>query len=276
MRVNSEASPVNCIRVGDIEVTYQLDGPVDAPIVMLVHGLMTSHRIWDGVVRSLSQKWRILRYDLRGHGGTTGTSREYSMDLLAGDAIELMNALQISRAHFIGLSLGGMLAQYLGAHHSARFSSLTLANTTCEQLQKDAWQQRIEIAAVRGVGPLVSGTLPRWFTPRVFVERRDLVAEAEVVARGTSVDGFIGCASVVRDLSQRDLLAGIDVPTLVIAGELDQATTVEEANVLVESIQGARLQTIEAAHQSAMECPDAFVRAWTQFQHDINLEQGLA
>jgi 3-oxoadipate enol-lactonase len=187
-----------------------------------------------------------------------------------------MNALQISRAHFIGLSLGGMLGQYLGAHHSARFSSLTLANTTCEQVQPDAWKQRIEIAALRGVGPLVAGTLPRWFTPRVFVERQELVVVAEALARGTSVAGFIGCASVVRDLSQRDLLAAIDVPTLVIAGELDQATTVEEANVLVENIHGARLQTLDAAHQSAMECPDAFARAWTQFQREISLERGLA
>ena len=267
---------MRCIRVGDIEVTYQLDGPADAPIVMLAHGLMTSHRIWDGVVRSLPQHWRFLRYDLRGHGGTTGPSREYSMEQLAGDAIGLMNALQISRSHFIGLSLGGMLGQYLGAHHSARFSSLTLANTTCEQVQPDAWQQRIEIAAVRGLGPLVSGTLPRWFTPRVFMEQEELVTEAEALARGTSVAGFIGCASVVRDLSQRDLLARIEVPTLVIAGERDQATTVEEARVLVENVRGARLETLDTAHQSAMECPDAFARAWTQFQHEIRVERGLA
>lgn len=271
-----QSGGLQSLRVGDIDVTYRLEGRAGAPVVMLVHGLLTSHRIWDGVVQTLQNDWRVLRFDLRGHGGTTPTIGPYSMPQLAQDAVGLLDALEIARVHFIGLSLGGMLGQYLGAHHADRFTSLTLANTTCEQPAAATWQERIETAASRGVEPLVVGSLPRWFTQRLFRERREVVDQAEAYARRTSIAGFIGCASVVRDLSQRELLRGIRIPTLVIAGEQDSATTVAEARVLAESIPGARIRLLDAAHQSAVECPEAFAEAWLNFQRELRSNRELA
>lgn len=257
------------IRVGDIDVAYRLEGAAGAPVVMLAHGLLTSHRTWEDVARRLQDDWRVLRFDLRGHGGTTAAPAPYSMAQLAQDAVGLLDALEIPRVHFVGLSLGGMLGQYLGAHHGSRFISLTLANTTSEQGAPDVWRQRIETASRLGVEPVVAGSLRRWFTQRVFRERMEVALQTQRYALETSLDGFLGCAGVVRDLSQRDLLTRIRIPTLVIAGRQDEATTEAEARVLAENIPGACIRLLDAAHQSAIECPEEFTRTWLDFQGEL-------
>ena len=243
-----------------------MHGPEGAPVVLLAHGLMTSHRMWDGVARVLGAEWRLLGYDLRGHGETSATPGPYSIAQLAADAIGLLDALEIREAHFIGLSLGGMIGQSLGAHHPDRCTTLTLANTTCEQAAAADWQQRIDKASTEGVQALVEGTLQRWFTPAAFAGHPALVAETAATARATSLAGFLGCAAAVRDLSQRELLGRIERPTLVVGGDQDQATTPAEARVLAERIRGAQLCMLPAAHQSAIECPAAFAAAWAGFQ----------
>jgi 3-oxoadipate enol-lactonase len=254
------------VRVGDVEVAYRFDGPDGAPVVMLAHGLLTSHRIWDGLVRILEARWRVLRYDLRGHGSSSATPGVYSMEQLAGDAVGLLDALDIARAHFIGISLGGMIGQQLGARHPSRFVSLTLANTAAVQPAAVVWQQRIQAATAHGVAPIVQASLQRWFTPEAFATQPELISATGQLSGQTSLAGFVGCASAVRDLSQRDILPRILLPTLVVAGAHDQATTPAEARVLVEGIAGAVLATLPAAHQSAVECPLAFANAWLEFQ----------
>jgi len=261
------------IRAGELDVAYRLDGPPDAPLVLLAHGLLTSHAIWGAFAAALRGRWRLLRYDLRGHGATTATPAPYAIATLAHDAVRLLDALGIERAHFIGTSLGGMLGQHLGAHHGDRVATLTLANTTAVQGMPSAWQQRIDTARQHGIAPLVEPTLARWFTAPFLASGNAQVAHLRAVAAATTVDGFVGCASAVRGLTQAELLPRIARPTLVIVGDADAATPPAEGAAIQAAIAGARLVHLRAAHQAVAEVPEAFAAAWEAFvSHVTNAE----
>ena len=253
------------IRLHDMQVAYRREGPANAPVAMLAHGILTSHRMWDGVAAQLAGRWQVLRYDLRGHGHSTATDPPYTLAGLAGDAVELLDALGIAKVHFIGSSLGGMIGQQLGARHGARFHSLTLANTSSMQGTPQAWDQRIALAQQKGLGPLAEPTLERWFTEDFFRRSPQRVAVVRDLLLATGLPGFVGCASAVRNLAQRELLPRIGIPTLVIAGDHDTATPLAEARELQQGIPGAELAILPAAHQSAVECPEQFAAAWTGF-----------
>lgn len=260
-----DMSGLQTLRVRDIDVHLRMEGPAEAPVVMLAHGILTSHVMWDGVAELLTPHWRVLRYDLRGHGQTSATRPPYAMSDLAQDAIGLLDELRISKVHFVGSSLGGMLGQRLGADHSHRLHSLTLANTTAVQGTPEAWVQRMATARDKGVQALVEPTLQRWFTEGFLTSRSPEISKMRAIAGATPIEGFLGCAAAVRDLSQVNLLRNIRVPALVIAGEHDAATPPTEARQISSGIEGARLVLLPAAHQSAVECPEAFAAAWSAF-----------
>ncbi|MBN8490756.1 MAG: alpha/beta fold hydrolase [Burkholderiales bacterium] len=254
------------IRAGDIDLACRVEGPDDAPVVLLVHGVLTSHRIWDGVAARLAGAWRLVRYDLRGHGNSGATSSPYTMVQLALDALSVLDALGIGRAHVVGTSLGGMIGQVLGAAHGDRLVSLTLANTTVLQPAPKAWEERAAVAREKGVAALVDATLQRWFTPTCLREQPALIEAVRREALRTSVDGFVGCAAALRDLDHRSLLPRIRMPTLVLAGEHDTSTPPADARELERAIPDARIATLPASHQAAAEVPEAFAAAWTRFQ----------
>lgn len=260
---------LHTVRIRDLDVRFRMDGPETAQVVMLAHGILTSHVMWDGVAELLAQRWRVLRYDLRGHGSTTVGQLPYAMSELALDAIALLDKLKIERVHFVGSSLGGMLGQWVGAHHSERIHSLTLANTTAVQSAPLAWEQRVNVAREAGLHPLVEPSLQRWFTPGFLRSNCPEVSKMRSIASATPVDGFIGCATVVKDLTQLHLLPRINAPTLVVAGEQDTATTPTEAQQIVANVCGAKLILLPAAHQTAVECSKAFTAAWTSFIDEI-------
>lgn len=255
------------VRIGDIDVCFALEGAAQGPVVMLAHGILTSHRMWDGLAALLAPRWRVLRYDLRGHGGTSAGEPPYTMEQLGRDAVGLLDALGLDRVHFIGSSLGGMIGQQLGARFGDRFRTLALANTTAVQGAPSAWEQRIATAREQGVAQLVEPTLGRWFTPGFAVSDIATVDSMRQLALATSVPGFVGCATAVRDLDHAHLLGGIRVPALVIVGAHDGATPPAEGRRLQEGITGAELAMLPAAHQAAVECPDAFAAAWQSFVH---------
>lgn len=253
------------IRAGDLEVAYRLEGPQEAPVVMLVHGIMTSRRMWDDAAALLRERWRVLRYDLRGHGGTQVTEPPYLMHRLADDAIALLDALGLEKVHFICSSLGGMIGQQIGARYGERVLTLALANTSSVQRTPAAWAQRIDVAGREGMSGLVESTLQRWFTEPYLAVNGQPVRRLREIAMTMDPRGFVGCACAVQQLAQADLLARIEVPTLIVAGSEDRATPIAESQALVEGIAGARMVTLPAAHQSAVECAELFVRAWEGF-----------
>ena len=265
MTSGQSALPLQRARVSGMEIAYRLDGPADAPVVLLVHGLLTDHRAWDAVAARLSIAYRVLRYDLRGHGSSSAVPGPYTMRALGEDTVGLMDALGMERVHLVGSSLGGMLSQQVAAHHGHRLLSLTLANTAAAQPAAPAWQARIDLVKREGVAAIADGTLQRWFTAAFAARAANEVALMRAILCETSTSGYVGCAEAVRDLAQLALLAQIRVPTLVVAGSHDEATPPALSMQLRDGIAAARLVVLEAAHQAAFEQPGAFCQAWLEF-----------
>lgn len=213
--------------------------------------------MWDSQAAALSENFRIIRYDTRGHGQTEATLGGYSLDLLVDDVLALLDTLGISVVHFIGLSLGGMIGQLLGAKAPNRLRSLTLC-ATFAQTSPELWQQRIETVGRQGLEPIVEPTLERWFTPYFRDRHADVVKAARDMIRRTSVEGYIGCAAAIRDMNLAGVAEAISVPTLLIAGAEDPSATPEMMLDLHKRISGSKFALLPgAAHVPTMEQPQA-------------------
>lgn len=251
------------IHVNGTDLAYRFDGPLDAspgaPVVMLSNSLMSNHTMWDPQIAALAERYRVLRYDTRGHGASGVPSGPYTMSMLGEDAAGLMAALDLDRVHFVGLSMGGMIGQYLGAHHGDKLLSLTLCDTACVMPPASLWGERIAQAREKGLAAAVEATLERWFTAPFRASGSAEIAKVAAMIESTDVEGFAACCAAIRDMDHQPLLASISVPTLVVVGRLDPGTPVAAAEVLHENITGSALQVIEdAAHLCNIERPEAF------------------
>lgn len=247
------------ITLGDLEVAYKLEGPAGKPLVIMSNSLMSNMSMWDCTVPALTDRYQVLRYDTRGHGESSVLPGPYNMPQLADDLIALMNALKIDRAHIIGLSMGGMIAQQIGARYPERVHSLLLCDTASEMPPRSLWEERFAIARKDGIAGLVESTIKRWFTAP-FIERAPTeIEKVRKMILGTNVDGYINCGSAVRDMAQTTMLLKIKAPTLVMTGRQDPACTVDQSTVLHRMIDTSKMVVLEdAAHLSNIEQPAAF------------------
>jgi 3-oxoadipate enol-lactonase len=255
-------------RVNGIDIAYRLDGPADAPVVMLSHSLATTMAMWRGQVPALAARYRVLSYDMRGHGESAAPKGPYSLDMLADDAAALLDHLKIERAVFVGLSVGGMIGQALALRHPRRLGALVLCNTTsaAPPPMREVWDQRIAQVESGGMVTQVEPTLARWFTEPFRRANPKVMEWVAGMIRGTPVDGFVGCGRAIQQLAFTDRLGGIKAPTLVVAGDSDPGTTVAMAETIRERIPGAELGVIEgASHLSAIEKQDAFNQSLSKF-----------
>ena len=242
------------INANSIDMDYRLDGPEDGPMVMLSNSLMSNYTMWDSQVTALTHKYRVLRYDQRGHGGTETTPGPYSIELLAEDTRALIEELDIEAVHFVGLSMGGFTGQVLATHYPDKVLSLCLCDTACEMQPGSLWNERIDAAREKGIEALLAGTLERWFTPPFHKTGGEQLTKISEMIMGTGVDGYIGCAEAIRDMSICDNLGKIGAPTLVLVGEADPACPVASAQVLHDGISGSKLVVIpQAAHLPNIE-----------------------
>lgn len=257
--------------VNGVNIAYRFDGPRDAPVLLVANSLMANGSMWDGNITALADRYRVLRYDKRGHGGSGLSTGPYTIAQLADDAIGLLDALGIQKAHFMGLSIGGMIGQQLGARYPERVLSLSLCNTASEMPPRSLWEERFEIARTQGIAGLVDGTIQRWFTAP-FIERAPQeIEKVRQMILGTNVDGYMACGSAVRDMAQSTMLLKIKTPTLVLAGRNDPACTVDQGTVLNRLIDGSRMVIIEeAAHLSNIEQPEAFNKTVRQFIDSVD------
>ena len=246
------------IAAGGITVHYDLVGPQGAPVILFANSIGTGFHIWDEQVPELSKTFRVLRYDMRGHGLTDATPGAYSMDMLADDAAALLDALGIERAHVCGLSIGGMMAQKLAAKAPQRVLSLILCDTASLIGPPSVWDDRIKAIEERGMGAIASGVMARWFTERFRTEQADRVrGYVNMVARPT-VEGYVGCSKAIRDADLAEDDARISCPTLVLVGDQDVATPPAQAEQLAGAIRGARFAVVpDAAHIPCVEQPAA-------------------
>jgi 3-oxoadipate enol-lactonase len=239
--------------INDLRMHYELDGPAEAPVLIFSNSLGTNLSLWDPQVPAFTKSFRVLRYDSRGHGQTTATPGEYSIEQLAADVVALLDALKIDQAHFCGLSIGGMTGMWLGANAPARILKLILGNP-------EMWNPRIEAVRKNGTKTISAGVLERWFTADFRSAHPDVIAKTKEMIDSTSTDGYTGSCAAVRDFDFWDKVGAIRVPTLVIAGTHDQSVPLADPQRLAAKINGARFADLNAAHISNIEAPGTFTQ----------------
>ena len=259
MTNSAQTTSKTSIKVNGIDIAYRFDGPENGHVVLLSNSLMSNYAMWDCTIPALTDRYRTLRYDTRGHGGSGTTNGPYSMAQLADDAIGLLDALHIDKVHFIGLSMGGMIGQQLGARFPERVYSLSLCDTASEMPPRNLWEERFATAKHEGIAGLMPGTLKRWFLDDFINSSPAEIEKVRQMILGTGVEGYIACGSAVRDMTHSAMLLKIKAPTLVLTGRQDPACTVDQATVLHRLIDHSEMIIIEnAAHLSNIEQPVAF------------------
>jgi 3-oxoadipate enol-lactonase len=217
--------------------------------------------MWDAQVPALCERFRLVRFDTRGHGASPVPPGPYSMDDLGGDVLVLMDRLGIERFSFCGLSIGGMIGMWLASEASERVERLILCCTSARFDPPDAWESRAKAVRAGGVGAVADAVLERWFTPAFREERPEVVEWASAMLRDTPPEGYAGCCEAIKDADLRPGLGRISAPTLVIAGADDPASPVEKAEDMRDGIPESRLAVIErAAHIANVERPDEVTR----------------
>ena len=258
MRINANDLHVNCL----------VSGPEGAPVVVLSHSLGSSGVMWEHQVPALVERYRVVRYDTRGHGGTDAPAGPYTLDMLGDDAVAMLDALDIDRVHWVGLSMGGMIGQNVALRHPARLASAVLCDTTCRvpDEAKPMWDERIATAERSGMSALCDATMERWFTaPYRAREPKDMQVIREQFL-STPTSGFVGCCQAIRELDYADRLSSVDLPVHLVVGADDPSTPPAAARAIQERISGASLEIIDgAAHLSNVEQPETFNRSLLDF-----------
>ena len=239
-------------------IAYRFDGPGEAPVLLLSNSLGTNMGMWAPQMEAFTRHFRVLRYDSRGHGQSSVPPGAYSLDRLGRDAIELLDSLGIGQVRYCGLSKGGMVGQWLGYRAPERVSNLVLCNTSAYMGPPSGWDDRIRTVTGGGMTAVAETVLARWFTPEFLAGAPDSVANVREMLHATDPAGYAGCCAVIRDMDLRPTAPLVKVPTTVIAGLRDPATPPDHGRLIAETIPGAVLKTIEAAHLSNIEQPARF------------------
>lgn len=254
------------IATQDGSLYYRLDGAEDRPVIVLSHSLGLDHAMWDAQVTDLAPHFRVLRYDSRGHGASMVPSGDYTIEQLGRDVLGIVDALGIRHFAFCGLSLGGMVGQWLGVHAPERLTHLVLANTTARVSDPPAMESRRKAVLDGGMSAVIDIVMSRFFTAISLDRNLPAVASARRTVLATSPIGYAGCCAAIRDMDQRDMLSRIAVPTLVIAGDHDVSMPwASHSELLSSSIQAATVVRLRAAHLSNLEQPRSFSAALFRF-----------
>jgi 3-oxoadipate enol-lactonase len=243
----------------------ELAGSESAPPLMLSNSLGTNLGMWDDQMPELAKRFHVIRYDSRGHGGSTAEG-PYSMAGLAADALAILDRLGLERVHWLGLSKGGMVGQWLLAHAPQRLRKTILANTSAYMPPANNWNGRIRTVHAKGMEAITSAVIERWFTPTFREREPDKVARIAAMLHTTPAAGYAGCCAAIRDMDQRAALRAVTAKdVLVITGARDPATPPAEGELIRGSIAGAKSVSLDAAHLSNIEQPQAFTRAVLEF-----------
>jgi len=254
--------------VNGIEIDYQLDGPADAPVVMLSHSLAATREMWKPQLAALTKDYRVLNYDMRGHGRTSAPAGPYSFAMLAGDAVGLLDHLKIARVAFVGLSIGGMIGQQLAIHHANRLRCAVLCSTTSAipVTVRPVWDERIAAVEGAGMATQVASTLERWFTAPYRATHPEVIEWIGGMIRNTPVAGFVGCGRAIQGLDITAELPKIKLPVLVLPGEKDPGTPPAMSEVIHRAIPGSEYAVVpDAAHLANIEQAGEFNRIVTGF-----------
>jgi 3-oxoadipate enol-lactonase len=263
------------MNTGDaVALHHTLEGPEDAPVLVASNSLGTTLRMWDDQAHALLERFRLLRYDHRGHGSSPVPTGPYKIDDLGRDILTLLDRLGVEHFSFCGLSVGGAVGMWLASEVPERVERLVLCCTAARFAPPEQWDERAETVRSDGVGAISDAVIERWFTPPFRESRPEAVEWAGGMLRNTPAEGYAGCCEAIRDADLRSRLGAIRAPTLVVAGAEDPAAPVEEAELIRDSTPDARLVVVEqAAHLANVEQPEAFTQAVLEHLEPVAMER---
>lgn len=254
------------VKANGIDIHYEIEG--SGPWLTMSHSLACNLHMWDPQMPALTKKFKVLRFDTRGHGQSSAPAGEYTLEQLADDVKGLLDALKIKQTHWAGLSMGGMIGQAFALRYPGVFQSMVLADTTSRR-PPDAhkmWGERIQNAQTKGMDSLVAGTLERWFTEPYRKARKDVMERIGNDIRRTPVAGFVGCCHAIARVDTLDRLKEIRCPALVMVGEHDHGTPPDAARAIQQNLPGSELIILaSAAHLSNIEQAEEFNKAIVGF-----------
>jgi len=253
------------VTVHGIRLHYRVDGRADGPWLTFCNSLGTDLTMWDRQIAALGEHFRILRYDRRGHGQSATPPAPYSIDDLGCDVLGLLDALGIECTHYCGLSIGGLVGQWLAVNAPERLDRLVLCSTAGKIGTEDGWLTRIAQVREHGMDSIAESTVSRWFTPAFTATEPAAVEQTLERLRQTQVEGYAGCCHALIDADFRDTLAGVATPVLAVAGSEDPVTTPADLQAIARRVADGRYAEIEGRHICNLESADAFNQALTGF-----------
>jgi 3-oxoadipate enol-lactonase len=246
-------------------LNVSIEGKSDAFPLMFSNSLGTNLHMWDEQAKALAKHFRVIRYDQRGHGKSSAPTGPYSIERLARDVLAILNALELPRVHFCGLSMGGMTGMWLARFSPDRFDKLVIANSAPKSQTPDSWNTRIRTVMTKGVDAIADTVLGIWFTKEFRASDPKAVAAMRAMMVATNPDGYVRCCAAIRDMDQRWPIVDIRLPTLIIGGKGDNATPLKESEFMASRIAGAQLVTLDAGHISNVEQSAPFTAALEKF-----------
>jgi 3-oxoadipate enol-lactonase / 4-carboxymuconolactone decarboxylase len=250
-----------------MQTNYKIQGTPNSPVLIFSNSLGSEMMMWDELVPFLLPFFRVLQYDTRGHGGSVQNDGDspYTIAMLGQDVIDLLNQLNIQEAYFCGLSMGGLIGQWLGINHPNRIKKLIISNTGAKIGNDERWNERISTLKANGMQAIVNDTMQRWFTESFRENNPIRVSETHAMFLRSNVSGYCNCCAAIRDADFREDLQTISVETLVITGDEDPVTNVEQAEFLANNIPNAHLKVLKARHLAATELPQEFAKILIDF-----------
>jgi 3-oxoadipate enol-lactonase len=239
-------------------IHYRLEGEAGRPVLMFSNSLGADLTMWDGNMPAALAHFQVLRYDSRGHGGSSAPAGAYTIDRLGHDALALLDALKIDKVAFCGLSKGGLVAQWLAIHAPERLTRAAICNTGAMIPSAETWNARIAAVTEKGLPAIADAVLERWFTAGFRASHPETVAACKAVMSKVPSQGYAGCCAAVRDADLRADIGRIAVPAIVVVGTEDPATPPALGEAIHAAIKGSRLMRLEAAHLSNIEARAAF------------------
>lgn len=256
--------------IGDIRLHYEVEGPDDGPVLVFANALGTDLSIWDGVLAHLPSELRVIRYDMRGHGQSSCPEAPYYMGDLVQDAARLMEYLGAKDAVFVGLSLGGMVAQGLAAERLDLLRAMVLSNTAAKIGTHQMWHDRVHQVRDHGVEAIADPTMERWFAKGTRRARPELVADIRAMFMKSPIEGYIGCMEAIGETDLVESTARLRIPTLGIAASEDGSTPPDLVRETTDSIPGSQFHLIRrAGHMVCIEQPEEYAVALTGFLKSV-------
>lgn len=249
----------------DAQINYQTFGDANKPALIFSNSLGTKYSMWQPQIEHFQQDHYVICYDTRGHGASSAPQGPYSLEQLGQDVVNLLDHLDIAKAAFCGISMGGLTGQWLAIHKPERFSQVIVCNTAAKIGQEQVWQDRAVLVREQGLAPIAATAASRWFTDPFIQSNPAVVAELSNDLGAGSPEGYANCCEALAKADVREQLSSIQIPVLIIAGQQDPVTTVADGQFMQQRITNSRLFEINASHISNIEQPEAFNQAVQTF-----------